>query len=130
MVNLRKCKFLTEKAAILGLELTSEGFALGLKFLGNLCKVAIPTTLRELQAVVGKLMYAAPHIPHFKARIKPIEALLSAKGRVLWDEQCTAALNDLLRCIYARVRLVSGDPYGSFVMYPSVVGDAGFVACL
>ena len=69
-------------------------------------------------------------IPHFKARIKPIEALLSAKGRVLWDERCTAALNDLLRCRYSRVRLVSADPYGSLVMYPSVVGDAGFVACL
>ena len=63
MVNLRKCKFLTCKAAILGLELTERGFALGLKFLGNLHKVQIPTNLKELQGLVGKLMYAAPHIP-------------------------------------------------------------------
>ena len=39
MVNLCKCKFLADKAAILGLELIERGFALGLKFLGNLHKV-------------------------------------------------------------------------------------------
>ena len=39
MVNLRKCKFLTDKAAMLGLELNAVGYALGLKFLGNLHKV-------------------------------------------------------------------------------------------
>ena len=39
MVNLRKCNFLTDKAAMLGLELNAVGYALGLKFLGNLHKV-------------------------------------------------------------------------------------------
>ena len=77
MMNLRKCKFLTSKAAILGLELTERGFALGLKFLSNLHKVRIPTYLKEQQGFFGKLMYAAPHIPYFKSRVKPIEALLS-----------------------------------------------------
>ena len=90
----------------------------------------IPTNLRELQCLVGKLMYASPHIPHFKERIKPIEALLSGKGRVSWTAACTAALNDLVRCIYARVRLVPADPYGRLVMYPSKRDGLGFVACL
>ena len=48
MVNLRKCKFLTDKAAMLGLELNAVGFALGLKFLGNFHKAQIPTNLRVL----------------------------------------------------------------------------------
>ena len=39
MVNLRKCKFLTDTAAVLGLDLNAVGFELGLKFLGNLHKV-------------------------------------------------------------------------------------------
>ena len=39
MVDLHKCKFLTDKAAMLGLELNAVGYALGLKFLGNLHKV-------------------------------------------------------------------------------------------
>lgn len=36
MVNLRKCKFLTNNAAILGLDLDARGYALGAKFMGNL----------------------------------------------------------------------------------------------
>ena len=75
-------------------------------------------------------MYASPHIPHFKERIKPIKALLSGKGRVGWTAACTAALNDLIHCIYARVRLVPANPYGRLVMYPSKQDGLGFVACL
>ena len=36
MVNLRKCKFLTADASILGLDLTAAGYTLGLKFMGAL----------------------------------------------------------------------------------------------
>ena len=129
MVNLRKCKFLTPNAAVLGLDLCKWGYTLGLKFLGNLQNARIPTNLKELQKLVGQLLYASPHLANFKAHIRPIEALLSGKGRVLWTEQCTQALNSLLRGVYARVRLVPADPAGALVMYPSVQGGVGFVAC-
>ena len=36
MVNLRKCKFLTADASILGLDLTAAGYTLGLKIMGHL----------------------------------------------------------------------------------------------
>lgn len=42
MINLRKCKFLVTSAPILGLDLCKAGFALGLKYMGNLHKVQIP----------------------------------------------------------------------------------------
>ena len=74
MVNLRKCKFLTENAAILGLELNAVGFALGVEFIGNLHEVIIPTDLKGLQGLGGKLMDASPHVPHYKEHAKPIEA--------------------------------------------------------
>ena len=75
-------------------------------------------------------MYASPHIPHFKEWVKPIEALLAQQGELKWTEACTAALNDLLSCIYARIRLVPADTYGKLVLYPSVHNGMGFVACL
>ena len=58
MVNLRKCKFLTPNAAVLGLDLCKWGYTLGLKFLGNLQNARIPTNLKELQKLVGQLLYA------------------------------------------------------------------------
>ena len=75
-------------------------------------------------------MYASPHIPHFKERIKPIKALPAGKGRVSWTEACTAASNYIICCIYARVHLVPADLYGPLVMYPSKWNGLGFVACL
>ena len=75
-------------------------------------------------------MYASPHIPHFKERIKLIRALLSGKGRESWTLACTAILNDTMHCIYARLRLVPADPYGRLVMYPHKRDGLGFVACL
>ena len=40
------------------------------------------------------------------------------------------ALNDLLRCVWNRVRLVSADPHGVLLLYPFVTEGFGFVACL
>ena len=40
------------------------------------------------------------------------------------------ALNDLLRCVWNRVRLVSANPYGVLLLYPSVSEGFGFVACM
>ena len=53
MVNLHKRTFLTENAAILGLELNAVGFALSAKFMGNLHKATIPTDLKGLPGLVG-----------------------------------------------------------------------------
>ena len=75
-------------------------------------------------------MYTSPHITHFKEWVKPIEALLVQQGEVKWTEACTAALNDLLSCIYARIRLVPADTYGKLVLYPTVHKDTVFGACL
>ena len=92
--------------------------------------MAIPTNLREVQGLVGKLMYAVPRMPHYKEHVQPIKALLSKRGDVWWTGECTTAINDLLWCIYTRVHLVSADPYGSLVMYPSVHDRTGFIACM
>ena len=62
--------------------MNAVGFALGVKFMGNLHEVTIPTDLKGLQGLVGKLMYASPHVPHYKEHVKPIEALLSQRGNI------------------------------------------------
>ena len=79
---------------------------------------------------MGKLMYASAHMPHYKHRVCAIEKLLMCKGEVRWTVECTQALNDLLRCVCNRVRLVSADPHGVLLLYPSVTEGFGFVVCL
>ena len=67
MINLRKCKFCQPVAVVLGLELLHWGYRLRSKFLRSWATVKIPTSLRELQAVLGKFMYASSFIPNYKA---------------------------------------------------------------
>ena len=67
MINLCKCKFCQPAAVVLGLELLRWGYHLSRKFLCSWATVKIPTSLRELQAVLGKFMYASSLIPNYKA---------------------------------------------------------------
>ena len=48
MVNLRKCLFLVTNAPVLGLDLCKAGYALGMKYMGTLHKLGIPTDLKGL----------------------------------------------------------------------------------
>ena len=66
-INLRKCKFCQPAAVVLGLELLRWGYRLSSTFLHSWATVKIPTSLRELQAVLGKFMYASSFIPNCKA---------------------------------------------------------------
>ena len=49
---------------------------------------------------------------------------------MIWTEDWTAALSNIVCCIYARVQLVPADPYGWLVIYSSEWDGLGFVACL
>ena len=75
-------------------------------------------------------MYASAHVPHYKQRVHTIEKLLTCKGEVHWTLECAQAFNDLLRCVWNRVQLVSADPHGVLLPYLSVTEGFGFVACL
>ena len=48
MVNLCKCLFFVTNAPVLGLDLCKAGYALGMKYMGSLHKVDIPTDLKGL----------------------------------------------------------------------------------
>ena len=59
MINLSKCKFCQPSAVVLGLELLAVGFRLSTKFLKSWAAMKIPTSLQEMQAMLGKFMYAS-----------------------------------------------------------------------
>lgn len=80
---------------ILGLHVAKEGYRLGDKCLNGWDGVSIPTSLLELQTILGKLVWASPFIPSYKRIVAPLEALLSRKSDGKWTMDHTAALNTL-----------------------------------
>ena len=57
--------------------------------------------------------------------MEPIENLLSPKGPGVWTEECTLALNKVLRCIEQRLTLATADPYAPMDVYVSVGDESG-----
>jgi hypothetical protein len=127
MINLRKCQFLQPKVTIVGVEVCRGSYRLAKKSLKNWLGTELPGNLQELQQTVGRLLWASPFIPNFKERIQPIEQLLSPKGHGTWTEECTNALNDILRCIEQRLSLAVADPYEPMELYISIGPETGLV---
>lgn len=99
MINLRKCQFLQPRCFLVGMEICRGSYRLAKKSLKRWVGAELPGTLQELQQVLGRLLWAAPFVPGFKERVRPLEALLSPKSAGEWTQECTAALNDILRVV-------------------------------
>ncbi len=80
-----------------------------------------------MQALVGKLNFAAPFIPNYKKLVRPIEALLSRKGTAKWTSKCTDALNQLVAHIFQRLALRIADVSLPFTVYIGVEADQASV---
>jgi hypothetical protein len=100
MVNLRKCKFLRGRVTVLGTTFFDSSYQLGDKTLKKWVNMQLPRNLKQLQSVVGKLVWASSFIPNFKHIVGPIEQLLGRKKGQLWDARCTEALNELARLVF------------------------------
>ncbi len=128
MIGLKKCQFLVKSCVVLGYQLLDQGYRLACKFLRKWTTLSPPTCLKELQQLLGKLLWCSGFVPEFKQLVAPLEALLSPASDGLWTQECTQACNNLVQVIFSRITLHSADPYKPLVCYPSVQGEVGFVA--
>ena len=117
-INLRKCKLLVHQCTLLGCWVSKSQIALGDKYLRGLVGLQVPTTWKELQSLLGKLLWASPFLPNYKRLIAPIEALLGAKGEVRWTQECTTSLNAIIAMIFLRLRVSTPDDKLPYRLYP------------
>lgn len=110
MLNLRKCHFLEPRVTMVGMEICGGSYRLTAKSLKRWVGASLPRSLLDLQAVLGRLLWASPFVPDYKALVRPMEALLSPKSGGIWGPECTAALNRVLRVIERRLVLAIADP--------------------
>ncbi len=111
MINLRKCQFLQPRVVVVGMEVCRGEYRLAKKSLRRWIGTELPSNLQELQQVLGRLLWAAPFIPDFKSKVKPLELLLSPKREGVWTQECTDALNMMLRTMEQRLTLAIANPY-------------------
>ena len=109
----------------MGLEIHRGSYRLAKKNLKQWMGTHLPGSLQELQQVLGRLLWASPFIPDFKAKVRPIEALLSPSSEGVWTERCTEALNGLLRDIERRLTLAIAEPETPLDVFVSLGPEAG-----
>lgn len=75
----------------------------------KLLKVTIPKTLKELQAVMGKLNFASKFCPGYNKLSRPLKTLMSHQGDATWTAKHTECLNGLLRLAASKLHLAVAD---------------------
>jgi hypothetical protein len=112
---------------MVGMEICRGSYRLAKKSLKGWLGAELPTNLQELQQVLGRLLWASPFVPNFKSLVKPIEKLLSPKSEGLWTEECTAALNAILRLVEKRLTLTLANPREPMQVYVALGDTSGMV---
>ena len=64
---------------LLGVVLTDSTYVIGRKALAKLLDCKPPKTIKQLQALAGKLKFAGKNIADYKWRVKPIIDLLGSQ---------------------------------------------------
>jgi hypothetical protein len=108
-INLGKCKFVLKEIEVLGVVLTGDNYKLGRKALANLFATKIPTTLNELQSLLGKLNHCAPFVLGYKRLVQPLVSIMSGDKAGQWRLEHTEALNELGELIHAGLSLTLVD---------------------
>ena len=78
---------------------------MGTKALRKLLASELPRTVRELQALLGKLNFCSVFVPDYKRLVRPLTSLLSAKSDGRWGPEHTQALNTLVRLTAQRMAI-------------------------
>lgn len=101
---------------------------LGDKYLRGLLGLDIPTNWRQLQSVLGNLLWAAPFIPNYKRIVVPIKGLLACQGTVCWMWECTAALNELASIVFLHLHISMPQTDKPFKLCPDFDHQVGIAA--
>ena len=78
---------------MLGMTLWNNSIVLGVKAMKKFLGSEIPTTLRELQGLMGRLNFASSFIPDYRRIVQPILNLMNKRSDGIWTEEHTNTLN-------------------------------------
>jgi transposase InsO family protein len=79
-LNLKKCKFYYSHLLILGHVLSKKGISLDPSKMLQCRNIPVPTTLKQLQSLLGLFNYLRDYIPRFAELAYPLERLKSSKN--------------------------------------------------
>ena len=104
-ISIKKCDFLAMELSYLGLILAEKRFALGKKSLQNILAGDLPTSIREVRGLLGKLNFTSNFVLNYAKLVAPIVSLLGKSGGGVWKAEHTESLNHILEIVMRHIQL-------------------------
>ena len=92
-INLSKCSFFKEKVNILGRTVSKHGMSPAQKTVDAIQKLQPPTNLKQLQSIIGTLVYTHTFVLNFSFHMEPLFKLLGKDSKIKWKEEQQKALD-------------------------------------
>ncbi|XP_052730552.1 uncharacterized protein LOC108324378 [Vigna angularis] len=94
-LNPAKCTFGVAAGKFLGFMLTSRGIEANPDKCEAILEMPSPTTLKEIQRLVGRLTALSRFIPNLADRMRPVLRKLKKGAGPTWDDECEQAFQDV-----------------------------------
>jgi len=87
-LNPDKCVFGVDRGKFLGFMLTQRGIEANPKKCRAIIEMRSPTTVKEVQRLIGRLTAIARFLPKLAEQTQPIIQLLKKSARFTWTDDC------------------------------------------
>lgn len=93
------------RLSYLGMVLAEKRFSLGKKSLQKLIIGELPTSIKEVRGLLGKLNFCSLYVPGYTKIVAPIVQLLKSSSEGIWKAEHTESLNNIVEIIMKRIQL-------------------------
>jgi len=123
-LNTAKCAFGVEGGKFLGFMLTHRGIEANPDKCSAILNTQSPTTLKEVQSLVGKLTSLSRFLPRLAEKIRPIVKTLKKADRFQWSEECEKTFAEIKAAVSSTPILQKPTPGDGLLLYISPSEDA------
>ena len=109
-----KSEIFQSSIKFVGMTVSNEGIAIDKDRVEAINNLKSPTTVKELQKVIGIFQYSRKYIRNFATISQPLYALLKKSISFTWTEECENAMQALKKAITTAPVLGIADPNGQF----------------
>ncbi|XP_056159729.1 uncharacterized protein LOC130135193 [Syzygium oleosum] len=119
-LNPTKCVFGAKSRKLLGFMVSSRGIEIDSSKVKAICDLKPPSTIKEVQSLLGRLNHVARFISQLSETAKPFFKLLKKNAKVKWDTDCQKAFEEIKQYISHLPVLVPPVPRVPLILYLTI----------
>jgi len=120
-LNLDKCIFSVDHGKFLGFMLTQHGIEANSEKCNAIIEMRIPTSVKKVQRLIGRLTTISRFLPKLAEKIQPIIQLLKKSVKFTWNDDCEQIFQKLKTTITSPLILHKPDTHQPLLVYITAI---------